>query len=95
MALEALAVGVSRTQLVLELLERWRKEVEELLKELPQGSEDAESLYAVRRELLFRRDDSVRRQIHRLVGPRCKRLATMTPKAVQGQLQTSMTFEVI
>lgn len=67
MALEALAVGVPRTPLVLELLARWSSEVKELMKRVPAESDDAKSLEAVSRELLFRREDSIRRQIRNLV----------------------------
>jgi len=66
-SLEALATGVQRTQLVMDLLGKWRKEAEELQETLPEESEDAFSLEAVTRELLIRRDDSIRRQVRRLV----------------------------
>lgn len=68
MALEALATGVLRTQLVLDLLDKWKKEAEELQKTVEPGSDDAISLDAVIRELLFRKEDSIRRQIRRLVS---------------------------
>jgi hypothetical protein len=67
MALEALASGVRRTQLVLDLLDKWEIELKELLENVEPNSDDASSLEALRRELLFRRDDSIRRRIQSLV----------------------------
>jgi hypothetical protein len=67
MALETLAIGTLRTQLVLDLLDKWKKEVEELLKNAAPESDDAASLEALSRELLFRKEDSIRRQIRTLV----------------------------
>lgn len=67
MALEALAMGIPRTQLVLSLLDKWKKEVEELQKAVAPDSEEAASLEALSRELLFRKEDSIRRQIRSLV----------------------------
>jgi hypothetical protein len=67
MAFEALASGVPRTQIVLNLLEKWNKQVEELDKTVKPDSDDSASLKSLRRELLFRREDSIRQQIRRLV----------------------------
>lgn len=67
MALEALATAVERTNLVLALIDKWKQEVDCLLQEIDSNSEDAASLDAFRRELLFRKGDSIRRQIYRLV----------------------------
>lgn len=67
MALETLATGIPRTQLVLGLLDKWKKEAEELGNSVEPESDDAISLDAVSRELLFRKVDSIRRQIQMLV----------------------------
>jgi len=67
MALETLATGIPRTKLILDLLEQWKKDVTELNDRIEPGSEDAASLEAVSRELLFRKEDSVRRQIRNVV----------------------------
>jgi hypothetical protein len=67
MAFEALSKGTSRTQLVLDLINKWKKEAEELLNTVERESDDAISLECVSRELLFRKDDSIRRQIRDLV----------------------------
>jgi hypothetical protein len=56
-----------RTVLVLSLLAKWRNETEELLGTIDADSEDAISLEALSRELLFRREDSIRRQIYNVV----------------------------
>jgi hypothetical protein len=67
MALEAVATGTPRTQLVLSLLDKWKMEIEELQKTVGPDSEDAVSLEALGRELLFRKEDSIRRQIRTVV----------------------------
>src|SRR5205085_3118354 len=63
MALETLAIGVERTPLVLDLLQKWRTEAQDILKTVAPESDDAESLQGICRELLFRREDSIRRQM--------------------------------
>lgn len=67
MAIETLATGVQRTRLVLDLLEKWKQEADETLKTVAPDSDDAASLQAVRRELLFRREDSIRRQVRNVI----------------------------
>jgi hypothetical protein len=67
MALESLATGSPRTQVALDLLDKWKKEVEELKKNISPESDDAASLEALSRELLIRKEDSIRRQIRTLV----------------------------
>jgi hypothetical protein len=67
MALEAMATGIPRTQLVLDLLEKWKKEVEALRNTVEAESDDDLSLEALGREVLVRKEDSIRRQIRRLV----------------------------
>lgn len=66
-ALEALASGIVRTPLVITLLDKWDAEVEDLMQTLDSDSDDAISLEAIRRELIFRREDSIRRQIRNVV----------------------------
>lgn len=67
MALETLATGTPRTQLVLDLVDKWMKEVEELQQTVGRESDDADSLEALRQELQFRKEDSIRRRIRTLV----------------------------
>jgi hypothetical protein len=67
MALEALTTPCSRTQPVLDLLNRWKQQADELLHSVKISSEDRESLEALCKELLFRRDDSLRRRIYNMV----------------------------
>lgn len=67
MALETLTSPTPRTQLVLGLMDKWKKEVEDLQNTVRSDSEDAISLGSVGRELLFRREDSIRRSIRTLV----------------------------
>jgi hypothetical protein len=56
MALEALATGTPRPQLVLDLQKKWKKEVEELQKTVSSDSADAVSLEALKNALQSRRE---------------------------------------
>ncbi len=67
MALEALAISTPRTPIVIRLLDKWKKDVEELIQTIDSDSDDAVSLEAVSRELIFRKEDSIRRQIRNIV----------------------------
>jgi len=67
MALEALAIGVPKTQLALGLIEKWKIELDKLFETVESKSDDASSLEALRRELLFRQEDSIRRRIQSIV----------------------------
>lgn len=67
MALEALASATVKTQLALELLAKWGNEIHTLRSNPSLPPEDSASLEALHRELLFRRDDSVRSQIRKLI----------------------------
>uniref|UniRef100_A0A7C4RQG6 Uncharacterized protein n=1 Tax=Desulfatirhabdium butyrativorans TaxID=340467 RepID=A0A7C4RQG6_9BACT len=67
MSLEAMAIGTARPTLVLELLDSWKKQVEQILSERQLSPEEVASLESLNRELLFRREDSIRRQIYNLV----------------------------
>lgn len=68
MALEALAIGTPRTPLALDLLDNWKKEAEALQNIVEPESDDAISLEAVSQELLFGKEDSIRRRIRMLVS---------------------------
>ncbi|MDH4087739.1 MAG: HEPN domain-containing protein [Nitrospira sp.] len=67
MSLEALAIGTARPTLVLELLDGWKKQVEQIMSEGQLSTDEVASLESLNRELLFRREDSIRRQIFNLV----------------------------
>jgi hypothetical protein len=67
MALEALATGASRPPLVLALVDQWRTQVEGLLSNENLSPDELASLESLRKELLFRKEDSIRRQIYNLV----------------------------
>jgi hypothetical protein len=66
-ALEALAIGVRRTKLVIGLIEKWKAELDKLAETVEAKSDDALSLEALRKELLTRKEDSKRRRIRSLV----------------------------
>lgn len=68
MSLEALATPVQRPQATVELLNRWAAEIDKLLPQFARDSEDAAALEALRREVLFRRESSIRSQIRQLVA---------------------------
>lgn len=67
MALEALALATLKAPLVLELMGRWQDEVSALKADKSRTLEELASLEALEREFLFRREDSIRSQIRRLV----------------------------
>jgi hypothetical protein len=67
MALETLTENRSKHQVALELIEKWRETVENQKRSYPSGSEEYEALDALERELLFRREASLRSQIRTLV----------------------------
>ena len=66
MALETLAQGVPRPDIVLNLLEKWKREVEEI-KLTNNDSELAATLDSLSKELIFRKENSIRSQIRSLV----------------------------
>lgn len=68
MALESLASATAKAPIALQLLERWEAERAALRATLANDSEDAASLDALQRELFFRRDDSIRSQVRKLVA---------------------------
>ena len=67
MAMETLATGIRRTKLVIDLLDKWKRDVTDLKDRVKPESDDANSLEAVSRELLFRKEESIRRQIQNVV----------------------------
>lgn len=67
MALEALATGQKRPPLVVGLIEKWKTDANELLKTVNASSDDAAALGSLCRELLFRKEDSIRSQIRNIV----------------------------
>jgi len=82
MALEALAVDVERTPLVLELLNEWSQKVNEILDKVDPESDDAQSLKAIGKELLFKRVDSIGRAIRNLVLYTLQDVAGVNAKAI-------------
>lgn len=66
-ALEALAISVRKTQLVIDLINKWKTELEKLSETVEAKSDDALSLEALSRELQIRKEDSKRRLIQSLV----------------------------
>jgi hypothetical protein len=67
MSLEALSTGVLKTKLVLDLIEKWKMEAEEMQDKFSPDSDDFSSLEAIAREVSVRKEDSIRRQIRNLV----------------------------
>jgi len=67
MALETLSGHESKHKVVLDLLEQWRPEVEQQKGKYSQDSEEHEALEALKRELMFRKEASLRSQIRKLV----------------------------
>lgn len=67
MALETLAQSNIRPQLVLKLLDKFKEQVEELEITVQPETAEAVSLESLKKELIFRREDSLRSQIRSLV----------------------------
>ena len=67
MALEALAAATLKAPLALELIDRWQDDISTLKADASRTAEELASLESLQRELLFRREDSIRSQIRRLV----------------------------
>lgn len=65
-AMEALAKPSAKHQVVLDLLCRWRQELETELGKYESSTEEYRSLEALCRELLFRSEDSIRGQVRKL-----------------------------
>jgi hypothetical protein len=67
MALEALIPGMNKSKIALNLLEQWKQQVSDLKSKLPPDSDEYNSLEGLERELLFRRENSIRSQIKQMV----------------------------
>ncbi len=67
MALETIAMPTKRTDNVLHLIDKWKKEADEELHKLNKDSDDYLSLESLSKELLFRKEDSIRRRIRNYV----------------------------
>lgn len=67
MSLEALTLPIPKAPIALALLEKWSIEVDQLAASMAPNSEDAMALAALKREICFRREDSIRSQVRKLV----------------------------
>ncbi len=67
MALEALAVPTAKSQIALELMSRWKAELQVAKMSVKENAEDVHALEALERELSFRQGDSIRSQVRKLV----------------------------
>lgn len=67
MSLEALTAPTAKSPAALALLEKWSAEVDQISVSLEASSEDALALEALKREILYRRADSVRSQVRKMV----------------------------
>lgn len=56
-----------RPQRVLDLLNKWKNDVEQLLSDEHVPPEKAETLESLKQEMLYRRENSIRNQIYHLV----------------------------
>ena len=65
-AIESLAKPTAKHQVAIDLLGRWRQELETEVSRFDPSSEEFHSLEALSRELVFRSEDSVRSQIRKL-----------------------------
>jgi hypothetical protein len=67
MALEALTVPTPKHAVALALLEKWRLEVKAEKQKYADAEEEHAAFDALERELLFRRGESIRRQVRQLL----------------------------
>lgn len=67
MVLEALASPRRRPRLAIELIEQFDGLLENANKDFDKNSEESQIIFALRREIVFRKDDSIRNTIRRLV----------------------------
>ena len=67
MALETLTVSALKSQYILDLIADWQKDVSRLKQDLGAESDEYEQLTALERELLFRKEKSLRSQARALV----------------------------
>jgi hypothetical protein len=88
MALETLTVSSPKSQFVLDIIANWQKDVDQLKNQLESESEEFEALIALERELLFRKEKSLRSKIKDLVfdtlqGEGASNAREMAAKAVK------------
>lgn len=67
MVLESLAESEVRPKAVIDTLEKFKDQLEEIEKNYPDDSEEKVSFESLKRELVFRKEDSIRKQIRSLV----------------------------
>lgn len=67
MSLEALSSPINRPEPVLSLLKKWNEEVQEVKLQLTEDDERLSALDSLSKELLFKRESSIRSQIRSLV----------------------------
>ncbi len=67
LALESLMDPPLRHEVVVQLLEKWKREVEDRKNEFPPDSDESYALESLERELLFKKEGSLRRQVRSLV----------------------------
>ncbi len=67
MALETIAMPTKRTENVLQLIDKWRREADAELLQIDKSSDEYLSLESLSKELLFRKEDSIRRRIRNYV----------------------------
>jgi len=67
LALESLMAHSIRHEVVVQLLDKWKPEVEDRKKEFPPDSDEYHALESLERELLFKKEDSLRKQVRSLV----------------------------
>ncbi len=67
LVLESLMAHPLRHEVVVQLLERWKPVVEYRKKDFPPDSEEYHALESLEHELLFKKEDSLRRQVRSLV----------------------------
>lgn len=66
MAMESIAKPAAKHQVAVDLLGRWRQELEKEMNKFDSSSEEVLSLRALSRELVFRSEDSIRTQVRKL-----------------------------
>lgn len=86
MAMESLAKPTLKHQSVIDLLDRWRKELATEMRKLDSSSEAFLSLAALSRELGFRAEDSIRAQVRKLFaglpGVECTKATELQRRAL-------------
>lgn len=88
MVLETLTVTSPKSQFTLDIIANWQKDVDRLKNQLESESEEFEALIALERELLFRKEKSLRSQVRALVFDTLQKSGTfhareMAEKAVK------------